>query len=369
MSIVLPCYNESRNIPVIVERISKFWPRINFELIMVNNGSTDDTDRVLKDLTANNEFLRTVTVEENIGYGHGIMTGLQEARADILTYSHADNQTPPEDIFRAFNMLKTNGFNPEEVLVKGLRTNRRQDEQSLSSGLEKVSSVFLGYPMRDINGQPKLFHRSLLDSLKGAPTDFSFDLYMMYKALQRGRQIKTFPVDFGLRLHGESKWASSALKKYRTIIGYLGTIVLIALRNIHDNNNPIKQFIKFCTVGCLGASVNYGTFYLFYKAFSVYYVTSSLIGYFVAAGVIFLFNRQWTFNIRHGRVPKQLLKFVLLIGFSFAANGLSIFMLTDLCRIRAEISQLITMAITTMINFLGSKFWVFRTVRGRGNYG
>jgi putative flippase GtrA len=113
-------------------------------------------------------------------------------------------------------------------------------------------------------------------------------------------------------------------------------------------------------VGFLGASVNYSTFYIFYKAFSVYYVISSLLGYFIAAVAIFFLNRSWTFNIRSGHISKQFVMFILLISFSFVANGVSIYFFTDIVGFRAEVSQLITMGITTTINFLGSKFWVFR---------
>lgn len=360
MSIVLPCYNESRNIPVIVERISKFWPRINFELIMVNNGSTDDTDRVLKDLTANNEFLRTVTVKENIGYGHGIMTGLQEARADILTYSHADNQTPPEDIFRAFDMLKTNGLNPKETLIKGLRTNRRKNEQIFTKGLDRISSLMLGYKMYDVNGQPKLFHRNLLDNMTTPLTDFSFDVYVMYKAFQNGLQIRTFPVDFGQRLHGESKSAPSPLKKFKTILGYLRNILLMTFKNTSDRNNIIKQFVRFCVVGGFGATLNYTLFYLFFKALSTNYMLSSIIGFFGSGAVIFLFSRQWTFNISHGHIPKQFLKLIFLALLSLVANCLTVYLLTDLVLLKPEISQLFAMTITTIINFFGSKLWVFK---------
>jgi len=359
LSVVLPCYNEARNIPIIVERLSRFWPEILFELILVNNGSTDDTEKVLATMEKEKEFLRVVTVIKNVGYGHGIMSGLKEARAEVVAYSHADIQTPPEDIIKAFRLFKESEDHSKHILIKGLRVNRRKEEQSLTRGLEKVAGLLLGYKMDDINGQPKLFPRELIKTLTTPPFDFSFDVYVIYKAVQNGFEIRKFPVDFGLRIHGESKWASSPMKKYKTIFGYFRNIASISLKNISDNNNPIKQFFKFCLVGLFGSSVNYGTFYLLYKAFSIHYVVSSLIGYFLAAAAIFIFNRSWTFNIRHGHISRQFVMFVLLISFSFIANGLSVYFFTEIGKLRPEISQLFTMVITTTINFIGSKFWVF----------
>jgi len=245
LSVVLPCYNEARNIPIVVERLSRFWPEIHFELILVNNGSTDDTEKVLAKMEKENEFLRVVTVIKNVGYGHGIMSGLKDARADVVSYSHADIQTPPEDIIKAYRLFKESGDHSKHVLVKGLRVNRRREEQSLTRGLEKVAGLLLGYKMEDINGQPKLFPREFIKNLTHPPLDFSFDVYVMYKAVQNGFEIMRFPVDFGLRIHGESKWASSPMKKYKTILGYFRNIASISLKNISDNNNTIRQFIKF----------------------------------------------------------------------------------------------------------------------------
>ena len=123
--------------------------------------------------------------------------------------------------------------------------------------------------------------------------------------------------------------------------------------------NHIKQFAKFCFVGTFGALMNYGIFYLFYDVFSVYYVVSSLTGFFVSAVAVFVFNRSWTFQVRHGRISKQFVMFILLMSLSFVSGGVSIYLFTDKVGIRPEFSQLISMSITTAINFLGSKFWVF----------
>lgn len=362
LSIVLPCYNESRNIPFIVERLSKHWTEINFELILVNNGSTDDTDKVLKRLKKKYENIRVVTIEKNIGYGYGIMSGLRAARADFVAYSHADIQTPPEDVIKAFKIIREASLDRklESVLIKGKRINRREEEQFLTDAYTKIAYVMLGYKIYDVNGQPKLFHKKLLDKLTRPPLDFSFDLYLLYKAIQNGYEIKTFPVDFGLRIHGESKWASSPAKKCKTILGYLKNILLISLQNIPDSNNPIRQFIRFSLVGLFGVSVNYGTFYFLYKISSVYYVFSSLAGYFLAGIIIFFMNRRWTFNVKYGDVTKQYFLFFLLVNFTFLLNGISIFFLTEIMHIIPEISQTITMLITITINFLGTKFWVFK---------
>ena len=132
--------------------------------------------------------------------------------------------------------------------------------------------------------------------------------------------------------------------------------------NSISNNNTIRQFFRFCVVGSLGASINYFVFYILYKVSEVNYVVSSLIGFFFSATVIFIFNRQWTFMVRDGYITKQFINFNVLIGFSFVVNGIVIYFVTNYFNIIPEVSQLFAMAVTTIINFSGSKLWVFKNV-------
>ncbi|MBU0630353.1 MAG: bifunctional glycosyltransferase family 2/GtrA family protein [Candidatus Margulisbacteria bacterium] len=362
LSIVLPCYNESRNLPLILDRLRAFAGRYGFELILVDNGSTDDSAAVLRALLAKeeNRFARSVRIERNIGYGHGIMTGLDAANGKVLAYSHADIQTPPEDVFRAFQLMKDNHLALDRVLIKGLRVNRREDQQVLTRALGEISSLLLGYELEDINGQPKLFSRGFLASLKGAPVDFSFDVFVMYKAKQQGLAIKTFPVDFGTRLHGESKWANSLFSKYRTIFGYLRNICFLALQNIKDQNNPFQQFSKFILVGGLNTAITYAAFYALYKYFAFYYVLASTIGYLMGMVSGFYFNRRWTFRADGGGAAGQLLKYFILNLISLGTNVLAIYALTESFSIIPEVSQLIVLVLTTLINYSGAKWWVFK---------
>jgi polyisoprenyl-phosphate glycosyltransferase len=230
LSIILPCYNESKNIPILLERLEKFWPRISFELILVNNGSTDNTTDVILSLQKQYSFLRTILIKKNVGYGHGVFSGLKEARAEVLSYSHADIQTPPEDIIRAYDYYKNNNFDLKKVLIKGLRINRRKEEQLFSKGLEIFASFIFGSKMKDINGQPKLFGKSLFHTLNNPPDGFSFDVYLMRQALRNDFKITTIPVDFGVRAYGESKWSISFFLKHKTIFKYFQSITIMWLR-------------------------------------------------------------------------------------------------------------------------------------------
>ena len=80
LSIVLPCYNESAGLAEILKRFDALGDGTEFELILVDNGSRDDTQAVLQNLLPSYPFARSVHVRENRGYGHGISQGLAAAR-------------------------------------------------------------------------------------------------------------------------------------------------------------------------------------------------------------------------------------------------------------------------------------------------
>lgn len=218
LSIVLPCYNEADNLPILVEGYRAVWEDLPAELILVDNGSTDHTRKVLESVTA--PFVRSVRVPVNRGYGHGIHTGLLAAKGEVVGYSHADMQCPPGDLFRAYHALAAR---PDlaRAIVKGQRAPRPWQDEMVTGGMGFIASTVLGLPLADINAQPKVFHASLRDRLTSPPDGFEYDLYVLHTALTSGLALETIPVTFGERAHGESKWKFSLFSRWRTIVRVL----------------------------------------------------------------------------------------------------------------------------------------------------
>lgn len=216
LSIVLPCYNEARGIKAILERFAEVGAGHNFELILVDNGSLDNTSQVLQALLPQYPFARTVRVIVNQGYGHGIWTGLQAARGEIVSWSHADLQTDPADVFRALKAYRQSAH-PPITLIKGCRHGRRLGERAISLGMGIIASLIFRRRLSEINAQPKVFHRNLLTHLARPPIDFNFDVYVLVMALRNGWRIDTIPVQFPPRQYGHSNWARTWRSKFRTI--------------------------------------------------------------------------------------------------------------------------------------------------------
>jgi glycosyltransferase involved in cell wall biosynthesis len=217
LSIVLPCYNEARGIEAILKRFDEVRGNVDCELILVDNGSKDHTPETLRSLLPRYPHARSVRVEQNRGYGHGLWYGLCHARGEVLAWSHADLQTDLADVFRAFKVYKTSK-KPEKLLVKGRRSGRRLSERVISWGMQVIATCLLRTWLTEINAQPKLFHRSLLERLPQPPIDFNFDVYVLYQAKKNGWTLQSIPVVFPPRQYGTSNWASTWKSKVRTIM-------------------------------------------------------------------------------------------------------------------------------------------------------
>ena len=202
-SLVIPCYNEAANLPLLLERCRALAGQPGLEVVLVDNGSTDDTPAVLARLLPGYPGCRSVRVERNQGYGFGILAGLAAAGGDILGWTHADLQTDPQDALRGLALFERHG---DAIFVKGRRHGRPLADAVFTAGMSVFETLLLRAPLWDINAQPTLFPRRFFDSWRAAPDDFSLDLYAYYQARRAGLAVHRFPVRFGRRAHGVSHW-------------------------------------------------------------------------------------------------------------------------------------------------------------------
>lgn len=234
LSVVLPCYNEGPNLPLLFERYrSVAPPGLAWELVLVQNGSSDDSAERLKELCARPEhgFARVVTVPVNQGYGYGMAQGLQAAQGKVLAFSHADMQCDAADVFKAYALLVELGGVDGGVIVKGRRQRRALSQQIITWGMGLWASVWLLKPLHDINAQPKVFGRDLLPTLAPLPNGFEFDVHVLYGALAQGWRQAWVPVHFGERAHGQSKWAAHTVLRWRTILRVWRHIAALRFRS------------------------------------------------------------------------------------------------------------------------------------------
>ena len=216
LSIVVPCYNEEENIPLILRSFSKHIRDENIEVILVNNGSTDQTARVLEELLPKYSFARTVLVPVNQGYGYGILQGLKEADGDYIGWTHADMQTDPKDVIKSYEILEKENWN-KNMYIKGNRKGRPFFDQFFTFGMSVFETIFMGKVLYDVNAQPNIFSKEFFSNWKNPPKDFSLDLYALYMAKKNKLKIIRFDVLFPERIHGQSTWNTGLVSKWKFI--------------------------------------------------------------------------------------------------------------------------------------------------------
>ena len=222
LSIVIPCFNEAENVILVINRFQELmreYPDLNFEVLIIDGSSTDGTQDILKKhvTSLDTRRFKLILQTQRGGYGKDIMAALSCAGGDVLCWTHADMQTDPADVLRAFRLYLH--FDDQKILIKGKRKNRRIIEAFFTFGMQIVVWLVLKTYLDDINAQPKMFSRQFYQDylLDNPPDDFSLDLFAMYKAEKAHYKIKTLPVYFARRLYGEAKGGGSFQGRFRLI--------------------------------------------------------------------------------------------------------------------------------------------------------
>ena len=215
-SLVIPCYNEGGNIGPLVKGFAGALKTDDFELILVDNGSIDSSAGILSALAPEFPFLRVVSVPENIGYGHGINQGLKTVRGQYIGWAHGDMQYSPAEIMKAVELLKT--ARGQKIFLKGLRIARPVLETIFTSGMAVFESLLFGASFWDINAQPTLFHRSLLEDWAGAPEDFSLDLYAYALARKKDFTVRRLALTLSERTRGSSSWNQGFMDRVKMAV-------------------------------------------------------------------------------------------------------------------------------------------------------
>ena len=214
VSLVIPCFNEGKNLPFLLRKLEKVKGNKSFEIIIVENGSDDDSLSIIKSFISEFPNLKLVSIKQNKGYGYGIIHGLKKAEGDLLAWTHADMQTNPLDIIEG---LKHFSNTEKKLFVKGLRYGRKITDRFFTICMSIFASLNLRCFLWDINAQPTIFPASFFKEWIYPPNDFSLDLYVYFLAKRKGYIVKRFNVEFSERLFGISKWNFNLKSKVKFI--------------------------------------------------------------------------------------------------------------------------------------------------------
>ena len=231
LSIIIPCYNEEKNLINLVKEIKiikKVNPELNLEFILVKDGSTDQTSSILLNLNRNGIY-KVVDLKQNMGYGGSIQEGLKSSSGHTLSWTHSDLQCDLNDVIKLYKLHKKK-FLDEKIIVKGKRVKRNIFDIFFSNSMAILTSIIFQKKFYEINAQPKIFSRKLFNEFENVPRDFSLDLYLLYIAKKKFYKIIEHPVVYKKRIAGVSKGGDSFLGKIKLTLRTLRYIINLRLK-------------------------------------------------------------------------------------------------------------------------------------------
>jgi glycosyltransferase involved in cell wall biosynthesis len=210
LSVVLPAYNEQENAAAAVEAVSEVAQELAargqvaaYEIILVNDGSVDNTGQVARELETRIPHFRLVEHYPNRGYGGALKAGFAAATMDLIAFVPADNQFVFGEIERFLAQIE------EADIVCGYRHDRQDTaiRKFNAFGWNTLVRILFGYLCRDIDCGFKLFRREVLDRVHIESDGAMVDTEFLAGARARGLRIAEVPVTHLPRTAGEATGA------------------------------------------------------------------------------------------------------------------------------------------------------------------
>ncbi|HEX5972163.1 MAG TPA: glycosyltransferase family 2 protein [Gemmatimonadaceae bacterium] len=205
VSVLVPAKDEAENLPLFMELAAAAFashPETSYEVVVIDDGSTDETWEVLQRLRSQYPFLRTVRHRARRGIADALRTGYLNAAGAVLVFYPADLQFKPEDIPNLVAPILAD----DADMVTGFKEGKY--EKAFVSGIyNKLSRTLFHVPVRDLNSV-KAYRREIMDGLPVRP---DWHRYMIVIAAAEGYTVKEIPVPLYPRNAGKSKFGLSRI--------------------------------------------------------------------------------------------------------------------------------------------------------------
>jgi glycosyltransferase involved in cell wall biosynthesis len=224
LSVIVPVFNERATVAEVIRRIRAVELPFDVEVIVVDDGSSDGTDKVLQAL--GDSTIRVIDHQVNLGKAAAIRTGMQAIRGDLVLVQDADLEYDPNDWAKLLEPI----LRGKAKVVYGSRfTGERKNMLPLhwigNRFLSLVTNLLYSSTLSDMETCYKLFDRKVLEGITIESNRFEFEPEITAKVLRRGYRIYEVPISYAGREPDEGKkitWrdgfgAVKALVKYRFV--------------------------------------------------------------------------------------------------------------------------------------------------------
>ncbi|MFH1786562.1 MAG: glycosyltransferase family 2 protein [archaeon] len=254
LSAIVPAYNEEHTIQEITSRLLAVFKKagLSGEVILVDDGSTDRTLPLAKELASKHRGVRVLANKTNIGKSAALTKGFRAAKGDYVLFIDADLQQDPEDIPKFISLLK------KYDVVNGWRADRKDPMgKKFSSYLyNRLARFLFGIKVHDFNCGMKAFRRAVTDRMNLRKDEHR---NLLILASEMGYSVGEVKINHHPRAHGKSKYGIT-----RLLIGFL-TLAMLKFRLKFDDSPVVFYTIVSGVIGGLGFL--FGVYLLYEKFF------------------------------------------------------------------------------------------------------
>lgn len=218
LSVVLPAFNEEEVIEEMVEHTNEALKKLNienYEIIVVNDGSTDNTSFIVHGIKKKIKQLKIIDFPLNRGYADVLREGFSAAKFELIFYTDSDMQFDVNEI--KYSLEKSNYYD----IVCGFRAPRKDPliRLMISFFYNRVVDIIFRLDMKDVDCAFKLFKKDVFNDIEIRSKGFLVDLEIIAKANRKGFKIAECPVSHYPRKKGKS--TVSIKKLLETVKGIL----------------------------------------------------------------------------------------------------------------------------------------------------
>ncbi len=206
ISVFFPCYNEQDNITRTTQQALAVLEKLaaDYEIIIVNDGSSDDTARIADEIAAKNDRVKVVHHPTNLGYGAALQSGFKAAAKDLVFYTDGDGQFDIGEMPQLLPLME------QYDIVSCFRLNRQDNLVRKINGWcwTKLGCLLFGMKVRDIDCAFKLYKREIFDNIRLSSTGALIDTEILARAVGKGYTITERPVHHYPRTAGTQTGAN-----------------------------------------------------------------------------------------------------------------------------------------------------------------
>ncbi|MCH7560698.1 MAG: glycosyltransferase family 2 protein [Thaumarchaeota archaeon] len=371
ISIILPTYNESKNICGILEHIQKSIPRdLKVETIVVDDNSPDNTAKMAEDYfySIKEKTSHTINVikrKAKDGLSSAILTGIQEAAGNTIVVMDSDFSHPPHIIPKMIDTLKQTGCDIviASRYIKGGSIQGLPFKRKLMSKVAtKIAKKGLGVKSHDPMSGFFAFKKNIIDGLKFDGIGFKMLLELLVKT--KGVKVEEIPYTFTDREFGSSKLDTSIIFDYCKSVWKLYKYG----RKVRKEESRVSvrflsKIARFFTVGASGLGVNYLASLLFLSSLDMWYLHATILGIMFSISSNFVLNKYWTFEDRDfapKRTAIQYSKFVMFSSLGALVQLGMVYYLVDGFSLSYPVALVLAVGTAAFSNFILNKKWTFK---------